>query len=58
MADYRLEPITELSLTVPAADPEPPKAEEEEFHCPNCLFLADPTGGTGFWACQNLCVRD
>lgn len=58
MADYRLEPITELSLTVPAAAPEPPKAAEEEFHCPNCLYLEDPSGGAGFWACQNLCIRD
>jgi hypothetical protein len=56
MADYRLEPITELTATVPAAV-EPP-APDDDFHCPNCLYLEDPTGGPGFWACQNLCVRD
>jgi hypothetical protein len=55
MADHRLEPITELTHTVPATAP---AAEAEEFHCPNCLFLPDPTGDGGFWACQNLCIRD
>ena len=61
MADYRLEPVTELTRTVPAAPVPPPvepAAAAEEFHCPNCLYLEDPTGGEGFWACQNLCVRD
>ncbi|HEY9724272.1 MAG TPA: hypothetical protein V6D47_19885 [Oscillatoriaceae cyanobacterium] len=52
MADRRLEPQPEP--TAPAAAP-----PEEEFHCPNCLFLGDPTAPeTGFWACQNLCIRE
>lgn len=42
--------------------PEPPttaaEPPAEEFHCPNCLQLGDPSTGEVFWACQNLCIRD
>ena len=55
MADFRLEPLTELTARVPAASPPP---ADEDFHCPNCLYLDDPSGGPGFWACQNLCIRE
>ncbi|MFN3429331.1 MAG: hypothetical protein ACK46X_05205 [Candidatus Sericytochromatia bacterium] len=60
MADYRLEPVTELTHTVPAAPPPAPVegADDEDFHCPNCLLLGDPADGSAFWACQNLCIRD
>lgn len=31
----------------------------EPEHCANCMWLPDPiTPGDGFWACQNLCIRD
>lgn len=43
---------------VPPA-PTPVPDEDEQFHCENCLYLPDPLHkGEGFWACQNLCVRD
>lgn len=53
MADPRLEPV---SRTVPQNAP--PPEPDPEFHCPNCALLGDPTNGTAFWACQNLCIRD
>jgi hypothetical protein len=58
MADYRLEPVTELTRTVPAAPTPDAPGDDGFYHCPNCLFLKDPTGESGFWACQNLCIRE
>lgn len=39
-----------------SAVPKPVGVTDSDYHCPNCLFIEDETGG--FWACQNLCVRD
>lgn len=52
MPDPRFEPVSRV------APPAPVPVEDEDFHCPNCAFLGDPTSGVGFWACQNLCIRD
>ncbi|GEM_PF-4840623 len=31
---------------------------EDDYHCPNCAYLTNPGNpGTGFWACQNRCIR-
>ena len=41
------------------AVPAPVGSDDPNFHCPNCLFL--PVAGMaegGFWACQNLCIRE
>lgn len=39
--------------------PVPPPPPAEDYHCANCLFLGDPAKPEeGFWACQNLCIRE
>lgn len=50
MSDHRFEP-----RSTPAPAPAAPPADDD-YHCPNCLYLGDP--GEGFWACQNLCIRE
>jgi hypothetical protein len=55
MADPRLEPV---NRTAPAPAPAM-SLDDPDYHCANCAFLGDPTKPeTGFWACQNLCLRD
>jgi hypothetical protein len=54
MSDYRLEPREQPA---PKAEPEPtPVASLEEYHCANCLWIGFEDDG--FWACQNLCIRE
>lgn len=36
---------------------EPSRDGPEGFHCPNCRYL-ELKNGSGFWACQNLCIRE
>ena len=52
MADRRMEPVSRVIQAAPV-----PPVADDDYHCPNCAFLPTASGG-GFWACQNLCIRE